>query len=444
MLREQALAIWQAGVDAVDSRRLVRDAVKVDSGILSIQGDSFDLESINRIAVVGAGKAGAGMAAGVEDALGEELLSSKVTGWGNVPEDCVKPLKQIHLCAARPAGVNEPTESGIAGAEQILEIVSELDTNDLCLVLLSGGGSALLPAPVTEITLDDKQQVTRSLMHAGATINELNCVRKQLSRIKGGNLARATRANVVVLIISDVIGDPLDVIASGPTIADSTTAVDAVAVLEKFRDGPTPIPQVVVDYLKSKASSPPPDEIASEVSHHVIGNNASAVDAAIAKAGELGFRVESLGADNPGEARIDGQQLAQLCTSRRGESQTPLCIISGGEPVVQLAKTDQPRKGGRNQELALAALNHLWDQGLDGIVILSGGTDGEDGPTDAAGAIADAQVWQAARSQQLSPSEFLAINNSYPFFDRCDGLIQCGPTHTNVMDLRVCVVQPVT
>src|SRR5262245_2053375 len=235
-LRDDALAIWHAGLVAVRSDRLVRDNLRVQGDRLVIGPEELPLAKIRRIAVVGAGKAGAGMAAGVEQALGPRLLEEKqVTGWVNVPADCVRPLAKIQLHAARPAGVNEPTAEGVFGAEKILEIVGSLGPDDLCLCLVSGGGSALLPAPVPGISLADKQALTRHLSAAGANITELNTVRKQLSRIKGGGLARACRAGrLVSLIISDVLGDPLDVIASGPTVPDTGTADDALAILERY------------------------------------------------------------------------------------------------------------------------------------------------------------------------------------------------------------------
>ena len=207
-LRTDALAVWQAGVTAVDSARLVEDRVHVEGEYLSIGADLFSLTKLRRIVVVGAGKAGAGMADGLERALGDRLLAEKgVAGWINVPEDCIRPLKRIHLHGARPAGVNEPTEAGVTGTMKILELVGSLSADDLCLCLLSGGGSALLPAPIPEITLADKQAVTKYLSAAGANIRELNAVRKQLSCIKGGGLARACRAGYLgTLIISDVPG----------------------------------------------------------------------------------------------------------------------------------------------------------------------------------------------------------------------------------------------
>jgi len=449
-----ARAIWQAGVEAVQPARLVANAMALRGDVLTIVNREFRISELGRIAVVGAGKAGAGMAAAVEDILGPENVDRKVSGWVNVPADCVRHLRKITLHGARPAGVNEPTAEGVVGSQKILEIVSNLAADDLCLVLISGGGSALLPAPAAGLTLADKQAVTRFLMQSGATIGELNTVRKQLSQIKGGNLARACRAgHLLTLIISDVVGDPLDVIASGPTVPDKSTASLALAVLRKFAAKATDVPQSVFDVLERAAqdtAQKPGDPHAIQpiienhaVENHVIGNNAVALTAAASKAAELGFRVQSLGSSNQGEASLVGRDLAERCLNARHENAAtsgPVCLLSGGEPVVHLVKTDRPRKGGRNQQLVLAALDRLWDDGLAGTAILSGGTDGEDGPTDAAGACADECIMDRARELRLDPKSFLAINDAYHFFEQAGGLIKTGPTHTNVMDLRVALV----
>lgn len=448
-LRSDAVSIWQAGVDAVRAERLVRNVAQYSAGILTVCGQSFPIAQLGRIVVVGAGKAGAGMAAAIEEILGPELVDAKVSGWINVPADCVRPLRRIHLHAARPAGVNEPTEEGVVGSQKILEIVSNLQPNDLCLVLISGGGSALLPAPIPQISLADKQAVTRLLMQAGATIFELNAVRKQLSQIKGGRLARAIRADTaLVLIISDVVGDPLDVIASGPTVADTGTPAEALDVLRRFGATPPAVPQSVFDVLEQvvndrRDAAPGTASIANRI----IGNNAVAVAAATARAVELGYSVRSLGSDNQGEADEVGRELAERCLSVRDRSapeSAPVCLISGGEPVVHLTKTGRRGKGGRNQQLVLAAVDRLWNEDAARLAILSGGTDGEDGPTDAAGACADEELLSRARTAGLSPRDFLERNDAYSFFDQVGGLIRTGPTHTNVMDLRIALVASTT
>ena len=452
--RRDAEAIWKAGVAAVDSARLVLAAVQCDDSVLNVGGERFELASLGRLIVVGAGKAGAGMALGLEEALGEKLLDAKVEGWINVPADCVRPLRRIHLHAARPAGLNEPTEAGVVGSRRILELVASLREDDLCLVLISGGGSALLPLPLDGISLADKLAVTRHLSRAGATIHELNAVRKRLSRIKGGGLLRAAGAGrMTALIISDVIGDPLDVIASGPTVCDAGTAAEALAVLERSRelnagsrepDGSDPIPASVWSLLSAQVAG---GEVRSTprvtCRHCIIGNNQTALNAAIDGARALGYEVRSLGAGRGGIARDVGVELAEACLAARRESPSQrICFVGGGEPVVRLIPTERPRAGGRNQEVALSACCRLWDEDLHGLAILSGGTDGEDGPTDAAGALCDEASRDAARQRGLDPFEALSINDSYTFFDRAGGLLKTGPTHTNVMDLQVAVVRP--
>jgi hydroxypyruvate reductase len=447
-LRAHAEDIWRAGVAAVDSERLVANAVRRRKDVLEICGHELRLTEVGRIAVVGAGKAGAGMAAAVERAVGRDVLADRLIGWVNVPADCVRPLTKIHLHAARPAGVNEPTADGVAGTAEILRIVSRLEPRDVCIVLLSGGGSALLPAPIDGITLEDKQAVTRHLMRAGASINSLNCVRKQLSRVKGGGLARAARAgHVITLVISDVIGDPLEVIASGPTVSDTSTPAEALGILEQYA-GETrateAIPASVWHVLREAARrEAAPRTVPGTVSTHVIGNNALALEHAARRARDLGYHVHSLGSENAGEACAAGRELADLCVAIRDGHRPialPACVLSGGEPVVHVVPTEAPRRGGRNQEVVLAAIERLWDDGMERIALLSGGTDGEDGPTDAAGAVGDAALLCEARAGHMSPAGFLAINNSYPFFERLGGLLKTGPTHTNVMDLRVAIV----
>ena len=253
-LRRDALDIWQAGVDAVRGDRLVRDNVRVEGKCLQIADETIDLELVRRIVVVGAGKAGAGMAAGLEEALGAELLTGKqVTGWVNVPADCLRELSHIHLHAARPAGVNEPTAAGVDGTRQILKLAASLSRDDLCICLISGGGSALMPAPAPGIELSDKQAVTTCLSAAGANIEQLNIVRKQLSAVKGGGLARACgAARLVSLVISDVLGDPLELIASGPTAHDTSTPQAALDVLQQVAGNDNAIPGSVFEFLRNK------------------------------------------------------------------------------------------------------------------------------------------------------------------------------------------------
>lgn len=440
-LRDDAFAIWQAGVAAVDSGELLRAAVRIEGDRLFVGDDTVELNQVERIVVVGGGKAGAGMAAALEEVFGPRLIQTKkVTGWLNVPADCVRPLKTIHLHAARPAGSNEPTAEGAAGSEAMLKLVAQPGPRDVCICLISGGASALMPAPVSAITLADKLAVTRQLAAAGANIQELNTVRKQLSRIKGGGLARACGAGrLYTLIISDVLGDPLDVIGSGPTVPDTSTPADALQILEHYHSREQGISSAVFDYLaQAPVDRPPPS---ATVRDYVIGNNARAVEAAGAAATQLGYSCELSAAERlEGEVEPIGRQLADLALDMRaGHGST--CFISGGEPVVRLADDTIRGKGGRNQQLVLSAVEQLWNEPSAGIVILSGGTDGEDGPTDAAGAWMDHALIEAAHQKGLDPVDYLRRNDAYHFFDPLGGLIRTGPTHTNVCDLRVVLVR---
>lgn len=458
--------IWHRAVESVDSELLVRQAIRCDAKQLIIAGQAIPLSSLRRIEVVGAGKAGAGMASGAELALAQ--LPVPLTGWVNVPADCVRPLSSIILHPARPAGVNEPTIAGVAGAEEILRRVSALGRGDLCLVLISGGGSALLPAPIEGVSLADKAAVIRTMSLAGAGIDELNCVRRPLSRIKGGGLARACRSEwLITLVISDVIGDPLEVIASGPTIDVAPDPFRALQLINRYSRGQEGTPESVRVALEMQVSSLNETSLSSPLintqdinrsirsmslattspgetqrSVAIIANNQTAVDAAAKECHEIELDVEILGTGQSGEAKSVGLDLVNECLVRQRTIHRPLVLLSGGEPVVHVEQRDGAQKGGRNQELVLAALCGMIDTNASGLTILSGGTDGEDGPTDAAGAIADRDVMQAALDQDLSPRQFLVDHNSYPFFQQTGGLLITGPTHTNVMDLRVALVQP--
>lgn len=451
-LREDAQAIWMAGVDAVRSDRLVGENVRVADGRLQLADEYVELDKIDRIVVIGAGKAGAGMAQGLESALGPSVMeATQLTGWINVPEDCVQPLSRIHLHGARPAGVNEPTEAGVEGSRRILELVDQLTERDLCICLLSGGGSALLPSPTAGISLADKLAITKHLSGAGANIEQLNTVRKQLSGIKGGGLAQACRAGrLVTLIISDVLGDPLDVIASGPTVPNTTTARDALAVLEHFQAREAGISAEVFDSLRKRvtAETRSVGSLPAAVSNHVIGNNAVAVDAAGMEAERRGYSHAMVAArDLEADANGVGQHLADMALRMRSGSE-PDCLITGGEPTVKLVGSEWRGLGGRNQQLVLAAFQHLLTRSpatasanpLQDMIILAGGTDGEDGPTDAAGAWIDAPAAAAAAKLGLSPPDFLQNNDAYHFFQPLGALLKTGPTHTNVCDVRVVLV----
>jgi len=444
-LHRDAVRIWQAGVDAVRSDRLVRQAFRVeDSALVFADQEPVEFDSIGRIVVVGAGKAGSGMAGAVEEILGPELAKEKrLTGWVNVPEDCVRATDYIRLHPARAAGVNEPAPAGAEGSAEILRLVESLTADDLCLVLLSGGGSALMPSPAEGVTLDDKLAVTRYLSAAGANIEELNTVRKQLSRIKGGGLLEACQAGrLVSLVISDVLGDPLDVIASGPTVADSSTPQEAIEVLQRFDARSAGIPPAVFEHIERRADERLAKPVTGPpyVRNVVIGNNATAVDAAGSEAERLGYSHAMISAEkSESQAERVGRHLAEMAIKMRRDA-GPDCLISGGEPVVTLVDPAKRGRGGRNQQLILAALVQLIDDGAEGLAMLSGGTDGEDGPTDAAGAVLTAQVLATAKDLGLDAADFLARNDAYSFFKPLDALLKTGPTHTNVCDVRVVLV----
>lgn len=440
-LREDAIAIWKAGVEAVRSDRLVRENVQIADGMIVIGELELPLNQIDRIAVVGAGKAGAGMALGLEQALGAPLSrDKKLAGVMNVPADCATRKGMIELVAARPAAINEPTAEGVRSSRRMVELVRSLGPRDLCICLISGGGSALLPLPREGVSLADKLAVTRLLAARGANIEELNTVRKHLSAIKGGRLGAECRAGTLVtLVISDVMGDPLDVIASGPTYLDSTTAMDAIAVLERFQATREPWFGNVKERLLTaqKPASP-----TASIYHLVIGNNPVAVDAAGVEAEKRGYSHAMTSSRTlEGDAEPLGRSLARIAKRMRDE-RGPDCLISGGEPIVAWSKPVKRGLGGRNQQLALAAYDELAGE-AQGITFLSGGTDGEDGPTDAAGAIFDATTHAIAAEKGLDPAAFLARQDAYPFFEQVSGLLKTGPTHTNVGDLRVIVVDRV-
>jgi hydroxypyruvate reductase/glycerate 2-kinase len=430
-LREHARAIWQAGVEAVMPGPLVRDAVERLRPVL---------RAAPRVLVLGGGKAGAAMAAAVEDALPE--LLDRVEGLVNVPAESVRPLKRIRLHAARPAGSNQPTAEGVAGAREILRLARTAGPDDVALCLISGGGSALLPAPAEGLTLADKQAVTRLLHASGATINQMNAVRKHLSAIKGGRLAEAfTGGALYSLIISDVVGDPLDVIASGPTAPDHTTFSGALLLVSSLGLGPK-VPPAVREHLEQGAAGQIPEtpkQLPTNVHNLILANNARALAAAEAKARGFGYRVLNLGPYIEGETREVAVAVAGIARSIRTAGipfAAPACVLVGGETTVTLSEGHG--RGGRNQEFVLAALLKLG--ATPGVVVLSGGTDGEDGPTDAAGAVADAGTLERAARLGIDGRAYLDRHDAYPFFDATHDLLRTGLTNTNVMDVRVILV----
>lgn len=446
-LLEDACRIWQAGVDAVAPERLLDQAIRIDGRWLLIEttaGEAveIDRERLGRLIVVGGGKAGAGMALGLEAALAPlQLASQQLTGVLSVPADCgAAETSRIRLVGGRPAGVNEPHPEGAAAAEEILRLVSEAGPDDLVLCLLSGGGSALLPAPIEGVTLDEKVAVARLLSSAGASIDQLNTVRQHLSRLKGGGLARACSAGrLVTLVLSDVLGDPLDLIASGPTVVPRSTPDDAIAVLESLGLTAKPALENVVATLRAKALAATPALPQTKATTLVLANNATAVDAAGVEAERLGYsHAMDAATASEGPAEEIGRAHAAMAIRMRDATAAnePDCLITGGEPTVTLAPPEIRGRGGRNQQLALAALTELGD--CHGIALVSGGTDGEDGPTDAAGAMIDESI--AAKLRDADPADTLRRNDAYTLFEPAGGLLMTGPTNTNVCDLRVVTV----
>ncbi len=443
-LRADALAIWQSGVDAANAEQVTRSAIGATEldwtfGSIAVARSSFD-----RIAVLGGGKAVDGMVRGVCGAM--EHADVDLLGWVNVPDELAGQVGHIRLHAGRPWGVNEPTAAAVAGTREMLQLVAGLSARDLCLCLLTGGGSALISAPPAGVRLDDKIRLVRQLVAAGANIQEINCVRRCLSDVKGGGLARACRAGqMVTMLISDVLDDDLAAIASGPTVVGSRDPVAAERIIRKY------VPQVnefVVSILPALAAvklalpdTTPP------VPHVILANLRAAMSAAADTAARLGYRVtlQQVAQAQPDAnevGRAMGQELVQLSAG-----QGKACTISGGEPTLELVDAPRRGKGGRNQQLVLAAMATLLQhqefqrdslpRAMHHGVLLSAGTDGEDGPTDAAGAILDAEVVASALDQQLDPQPYLATNDAYAFFQQTNGLIKTGWTGTNVCDLRV-------
>lgn len=450
-LRADALRIWRAGLEAVRSPQLVFDAVEVEGSTLRLGDEFFDLNAIDRIAVVGGGKAAAGMAVALEQALGPRILRAKhVHGLVNVPADCLQPTDAIRLHAGRPAGVNEPTAEGVAGVREMWKIVSRLGPRDLCICLISGGGSALMPAPIDGFPLEDKLALTRELSARGASIDQLNLVRSSLSAFKRGGLVDLCHAGrLVSLILSDVPGDDLSVIASGPTAPSPARFGEAIDVLKRFDLTKLPAGERAIALLMNRAVLKPKERhstpSAAGVGFHncrytnlLIGNNATAVDGAGVEAERLGYSHAMVSANAP-EGPVEEVASGIVAMARRMRDEPgPDCLISGGEPTVRLAPAAERGRGGRNQHLCLAALAELSDWRR--LCLISGGTDGEDGPTNAAGACVDDAIAAEVQRLHLDPRPSLARNDAYTFFDAVGGLLQTGPTHTNVCDLRVLTV----
>ena len=421
-LRRQALAIFKAGLRAANPVEAVR---------LRLAREDFT--RYHNVYVVGAGKAGAAMARAAERVLGRRIAC----GLLNVKYGHTATLRRIEL---NECGHPVPDQRGVEGSRRIAEIAAAAHAGDLVLCLISGGASALLPLPADPITLDEKQEATRLMLACGANIHEINTVRKHMSQIKGGQLARlAYPADVLALLLSDVIGDDLDVIGSGPTAPDRSTFASARAILEKyaiFDRVPHSIRRRIEAGERGEIPETPKsdDPVFSRVRNVVVGSNRLAVDAAVARARELGFRTLVLSTFVEGETREIARMHAAIAREivRSGRpAKPPACIITGGETTVTLRGDGL---GGRNQEFVLAAAIDI--AGLPNVVMLSAGTDGSDGPTDAAGAIGDGRTF----ARDTRAAEFLARNDSYHYFEGLRDLVITGPTNTNVMDIRLILV----
>jgi hydroxypyruvate reductase len=428
--RAAAGEIWRAALAAAAVDPLVTRAVSRAGERVVVAGLEFALgRDVDRVVVLGCGKAGAAMAAAVEGALGDAIAHGLVV----VKDGHARATGRIRIVEA---GHPVPDARGEEAARSLLALARAAGARDLVLVLISGGGSALTPAPAPPVTLAEKQQVTRQLLNAGATIGELNAVRKHLSLIKGGQLARAAApAQVVSLILSDVVGDPLDVIASGPTTPDPSTFADALAVLD-HRAGRARAPRAVVERLEAgrrgelEETPKPGDPLFGRVHNAVIGNNALVADAAAARATALGWRTRVATRELQGEARDVARELV---TAARALP-PPACLIAAGETTVTVRG---PGTGGRCQEFALAAALAIED-GED-LVVLAAGTDGTDGPTDAAGGLVDAGSRRRAAAAGVDGHVALAANDAHRFLAASGDLVVTGPTNTNLLDLYLII-----
>lgn len=436
-LRKHASAIFGAALKAADPVAAVSRFLCVEADTLIAGARRYSLPRFRRVLVLGAGKASAAMAVAVEKALGKRVTD----GWINVKYGHTAKLKRIRV---HECGHPVPDEAGVEGTRRLIDLSASAAVDDLVICLISGGASALTPAPVPPITLAEKQTTTRLMLECGANIHQMNTVRKHISGFKGGQLARlASPATLITLMLSDVIGDSMDVIGSGPSVPDHSTFADAHAILAEF-GLLNRVPASVRDRIEAGCAGKFPDTpkegdpVFARAHNIVVGSNRLAVDAAAAHARQLGYRTLVLSTLIEGETREIARMHAAIAREIHQSGQPmkpPVCVISGGETTVTIRGNGI---GGRNQEFALAGAIEI--AGLPRTVILSGGTDGTDGPTDAAGAIADGATVATAGAKGLDPRGYLSRNDSYRFFEQVGGLIMTGPTRTNVMDVRLVLV----
>lgn len=441
-LRETAHAIFQAALAAADPRRAIHRACRREGNRLIVQDRVYDLAATRRIFVIGFGKASAAMAQAVEEIVGDRLER----GWVNVKYGHLVPLSSGKI-VLHEAGHPLPDANSQAGASKILELLDNAGEDDLVICLISGGGSALLELPVEGVSLDDVRAMTEALLRSGATINEINSLRKHLSQVKGGQLARRTRARIISLILSDVIGSPLDTIASGPTVPDSTTFADALNVIAA-RGIRAQVPASILAHLERGrrgeiADTPKPSDVPlfARVQNVVVADNALACQAALEAAQARGLNAVLLTTYLQGEAREVARVLTaitrEVVASNRPAA-APACLLAGGETTVTVRGKG---KGGRSQELALAAAIEIGGMPPERVVVLCAGTDGTDGPTDAAGALVDGSTVARAAALGLDARQFLDNNDAYHLFEPLHDLVLTGPTNTNVNDLVLMLIQ---
>jgi hydroxypyruvate reductase len=437
ILRKNLTEIFSGALQAVLPDKAVKRHLSLEGSVLRIGSHEVGLDHVRRILVVGFGKASAAMAREVENILGERIDAGVVvTKYGHG-----LPLKRIRVMEA---GHPVPDENGVRATREILDLVDSAARDDVLLCLISGGGSALMVQPREGLTLADKQQVTQLMLRGGVPIEEMNIVRKHMSAVKGGQLARlAMPARVFSLIISDVIGDLLESIASGPTAPDPSSFADAVDVLQRYEIW-NELPETVRQWFEKAAGEPkaetpkPGDPLFDRVENLIIASNRSALQEAEQLAAKKGFNTLVLSSSVKGEAREIAHFFGAIAREIRQTGQplpTPACVLAGGETTVTVRGDG---KGGRNTEMALAILEDL--QGLGKAAFLSAGTDGTDGPTDAAGAFAFPDSLERGRQKGLEWRHFLRNNDSYSYFDRLGDLLRTGPTGTNVMDLQILLV----
>ncbi len=440
--RKNLREIYTAAINAVNPENAIESHLKFNGKNLELLKDGspfahFDLDSFERILVVGAGKATSPMAKAVENILGRRIESGLIS----VKYGYTEKLSTIRTIeASHPV----PDENGVKGATLIRKILKGAGENDLVISLISGGGSALLPLPPENITLEEKRTTTDLLLKSGAAIHEINAVRKHLSLIKGGNMAAAAYpATVINLMISDVVGDSMDVIASGPFVPDNSSFSHAVDILKKYELGEK-VPLSVNDYLERGADGKVdenPDsgsEIFRKVTNLIIASNIISLKAAGEKAEELGYRSMILSSQIEGitsDVAVWHSRIAKEVLASGYPLPPPACIISGGETTVIVKGNGL---GGRNMEFALQSAELI--SGTK-ITMASIGTDGSDGPTDAAGAVADGNTMAKSREKGVDIHEYMDNNDSYNFFKAMDDLIITGPTNTNVMDIRIIIIE---